>query len=605
MEIKPNNHQLRSTCLVLGLYLTAAICGLRLADLHPSVSPVWPATGVGLACVYCLGPRIWPGIWLGALIATLNLGSQQQLSPGVNLAMAITIACGNTFESLAGIWAVTQFQGRKSPFQRVDGVVCFGLFACVLAPMVSASLGVLSLLLAGLVESGHVGILMLTWWLGDMGGAITLAPFLIVLFSLRKSKPRSAAKPAEVMAMLLSLPLTCQFAFGGFPFHNIGYYPLSYLCLPPMLWMVFRYRELGATAATLIVTILAVWNTLNGTGPFIRETPNESLLLLQMFMNSVAVTALFLAAVLCRLQRVEQLLLKTNQALENSVAEHRHAIDASNALLKEQVSARARIEEAVQLTMFAMENAAIGMVNISPSGHILRVNPIFCSMLDFQERHLLGRHIGNLDPNLYGISWEQQWHIIKQNQNQNGESICLNANYDQIPVEYSMAYFEYKSTECCCLFIRDIAEKKQAQAERQQLEAQLQQSQKMETIGTLAGGIAHDFNNILHVIIGYADMIRESLPPGNRCRSYLANVLQAANRGKDLVQQILTFSRRVDHQMIPVELHIVLKETLKLLRSSIPTTISIHADIRVNQSTVVGNSTQLHQIIMNLCVNAI
>ena len=144
---------------------------------------------------------------------------------------------------------------------------------------------------------------------------------------------------------------------------------------------------------------------------------------------------------------------------------------------------------------------------------------------------------------------------------------------------------------------RDITDKKR-------LEEQLQQSQKMEAIGTLAGGIAHDFNNILGAIIGYTELSKD-LPVGSRdLEKNLSQVLKAAERAKNLVKQILAFSRKSRSELKAMQLHLVVNEALNLLRSSIPTTIDIKADIARTNDIVIADATQVHQIVMNLCTNA-
>lgn len=151
--------------------------------------------------------------------------------------------------------------------------------------------------------------------------------------------------------------------------------------------------------------------------------------------------------------------------------------------------------------------------------------------------------------------------------------------------------------------VRDISERLQAEEEKKKFEAQLQQSQKMEAIGTLAGGIAHDFNNILSLIIGYTELAMGNLPEDSLARSNMNKLLKAGDRAKDLVKQILTFSRHTEQAQKPVLIQPIVKEALKLLRATLPTTIEIRQNISTT-SMVLADPTQLHQVIMNLCTNA-
>lgn len=136
------------------------------------------------------------------------------------------------------------------------------------------------------------------------------------------------------------------------------------------------------------------------------------------------------------------------------------------------------------------------------------------------------------------------------------------------------------------------------------MEEQLRQSQKMEAIGTLAGGIAHDFNNILSAIMGYAELAQDEAPAGSKMKPSLEQVLLAAERARNLVKQILVFSRKDEQEAKPVQLHLVIREAIKFLRASLPTTIAIQDDITRYNDTILADATQIHQIVINLCTNA-
>ena len=151
--------------------------------------------------------------------------------------------------------------------------------------------------------------------------------------------------------------------------------------------------------------------------------------------------------------------------------------------------------------------------------------------------------------------------------------------------------------------IWDITEQKQIETDRANLQSKLVQVQKMEAIGTLAGGIAHDFNNVLAAIFGYSELALSQVEQGSLPQKNLQEVLEAAKRAQDLVQQILTFSRQTEQELKPIQVKLVAKEALKLLRASLPTTIKIKKKLKSN-SLVMSDPTQIHQILMNLCTNA-
>jgi PAS domain S-box-containing protein len=150
----------------------------------------------------------------------------------------------------------------------------------------------------------------------------------------------------------------------------------------------------------------------------------------------------------------------------------------------------------------------------------------------------------------------------------------------------------------------DVTERKQAEAERERLEAQLRQSQKMEAMGTLAGGIAHDFNNILGAILGYGELAQQASAAGSRVRRHLDQVLHAGGRAKALVERILAFSRSGLAEREPVHVQSVVNETLELLAASLPPGLRLERRLQAGDAAVIGDATQLHQVVMNLCTNA-
>jgi PAS domain S-box-containing protein len=149
----------------------------------------------------------------------------------------------------------------------------------------------------------------------------------------------------------------------------------------------------------------------------------------------------------------------------------------------------------------------------------------------------------------------------------------------------------------------DISRVKELEKESLRIQAQLQQTQKMEAIGTLAGGIAHDFNNILSAVIGYTEIALTDIDGGSLIERNLQQVLKAGYRARDLVKQILTFSRQTDREFKPVHIETILHETFRLLRASLPSTISIQQDVR-SKAAAMADPTQIHQVVMNLCTNA-
>jgi PAS domain S-box-containing protein len=165
-------------------------------------------------------------------------------------------------------------------------------------------------------------------------------------------------------------------------------------------------------------------------------------------------------------------------------------------------------------------------------------------------------------------------------------------------------YDKHNQPETMVGIIIDTTERKESEAERERLKIKLQQAQKMEAIGTLAGGIAHDFNNILGAIFGYAQLAQMNAGGNAQLGGYLDNIFKASERAKGLVEQILTFTRQGKSRKVPCDIAVVLKEVVKLIRASIPSTIDIVQQIPCGLGTVIADQTQIHQVLMNLCTNA-
>jgi PAS domain S-box-containing protein len=185
------------------------------------------------------------------------------------------------------------------------------------------------------------------------------------------------------------------------------------------------------------------------------------------------------------------------------------------------------------------------------------------------------------------------------------ETALLTRSGGQVDVEVSaVPLLENGRVVSVRAIMRDITGRKKEEQERKKLETQLRQARKMEAIGTLAGGIAHDFNNILGPILGYTEMALESLPASSNVIPWLEEVQRAGGRAKELVRQILDISRKCEHELQPLRLQPIIKETLKLLRSSIPSIIEIRLHLEPSCGAVLADPTRIHQVVMNLCTNA-
>ena len=278
------------------IYFIAGKLGLMLASLHASASPVWPPAGIALAGLLLLGYRAWPAIFIGAFLVNVT-------SAG-NVATAFAIATGNTLEALVGAWLVNRFAGGTTVFDRAQGVFKFALAAGI-STIISPALGVTSLALAGFADWANYGAICLTWWLGDVTGDLVFTP-LIVLWSVASKRRWNKKEVAEVGALLLLLVLLSGVVFGGWPGVSARNYPIVLICGPIVIWTAFRFTQRETATGIFILSAIAVWGTLHGFGPFVRETENQSLLALQWWTAVLSITAMALSAGMAERHRVEE-----------------------------------------------------------------------------------------------------------------------------------------------------------------------------------------------------------------------------------------------------------------------------------------------------------
>jgi len=247
-----------------------------------------------------------------------------------------------------------------------------------------------------------------------------------------------------------------------------------------------------------------------------------------------------------------------------------------------------------------VQQSPVSIIITNLEGCIEYVNPKFCNLTGYSKQEVMGKNpnilqSGMAPSELYENLWEtiltgKEWRGEFQNKKKNGEYYWEDALISPI-LNSDGAITHFLAVK------EDITDRKQ-------FEKHLLQTQKMESIGNLAGGIAHDFNNILFPIVGMSELLLEDLPPDSMEHKNANEILKAGKRGSELVKQILTFSRQNEHKMMPVRIQQVLKEVLKLSRSSIPVDIQIKQNIQQNCGMVDADPTQVHQVAMNLITNA-
>src|SRR5206468_1511929 len=268
------------------VYVVAGKLSLMLASLHASASPVWPPAGIALAALLLLGYRVWPAIFVGAFLVNLSTAG--------NVATSLAVASGNTLEAMCGAWLVNRFAGGTAAFDRPQGIFKFAL-AAVVSTIISPAFGVTSLALAGFADWANYGAIWLTWWLGDTTSDLLIAP-LIILWSIASKRRWNRREAIEVGILLLLLFVLSEAVFGGWLTISARNYPIAFICGPIVIWTAFRFTQRETSTGIFILSAVAIWGTLHGFGPFVRETENQSLLALQSWTAVLTITAMALSA---------------------------------------------------------------------------------------------------------------------------------------------------------------------------------------------------------------------------------------------------------------------------------------------------------------------
>ncbi len=278
-------------------YVVAAKLSLRLASIHPSATPVWPPTGIAIATLVALGLRFWPSIFIGAFLVNLTTAGSVLTSIG--------IATGNTLEALLASFLVVRFASGPKVFEKSWDILRFALYAGILSTAVAATLGVTSLALGGFAPWKQYGVIWRTWWLGDAAGALIFTPFLL-LWGANLSLKWTKRQLVEAGVLIVSLMITAGMVFGVIFHARMSGDPWTFLCTPFLVWIAFRFGQQESSAAICLLSVIAVVGTVDGRGPFVRETSNDSLLLLQTFLSFMALGTLIFGAEASERRRQEE-----------------------------------------------------------------------------------------------------------------------------------------------------------------------------------------------------------------------------------------------------------------------------------------------------------
>lgn len=339
--------------LVAALYILTGKLGFLVSMPPGNVTTVWPPSGIALAAILRWGYSVWPGVWLGSFL--VNLWFFAQLSPfsPSGIITSCSIAFGSTLQALVGTFLIRRLIGSHNPFEQAQNVFRFAIIEAGSCFM-GATIGVMSLCLGSFVPWANASNTWWTWWLGDLVGIIVVASPLLIWSKpsrVKRIKPR-VRYLVEIITLFTLLCLEMHVVFGQPNTTRFIQHPLIYTIFPLVAWAAFRLGPVGVTMVTLTISGVAIWGTVNGRGPFVGMTLNESLWMLQAFVGIVTITGLVLSASLTERKRAEEDLQQARDVLERRVQERTAEFNATNQTLKTQ------LENVAWLNAIAMEREA-------------------------------------------------------------------------------------------------------------------------------------------------------------------------------------------------------------------------------------------------------
>ena len=550
-------------------YALIALAGYSTTTLPEHISAIYPSAGFALAGILIFGYGALPGVLLGSLGANLTRyfwdrpvhhPTPTQLAG--DLLIALTIALGATLAAGIAAALVNRFCASQSPLRTARTLALLLAIGAAGGPALSAAVGTLSLSVGGIIQWSSFSNAWLTWWVGDAAGTIVAAPLILAYFDSNASHT-GRARSVEAAVLWALVLLVCYYVF----FKNS---PFPYAVMPLLLWAAFRFDMRRTSTAAAVIALLATIGTCRGSGPFVRDNVNQSLMLLHSFLSVNVVGALLVASVLAERARAEEGQKQSQQLLASTFASLQDAIfivDAENARIIDCNAAAARIFGYTKKEILD-RNTAFLHVDETSLAKFQR---------ELSEKQLLR-------------SFE---HAMKR---KDGAIFAT---------EHSVAPLgtELGKTLGWVSVVRDISEHKRAEQEQHRLEGLLLQAQKMEAVGQLAGGAAHDFNNILTAMFMQLDLVRDE-PQSAEVRALLNDLEGQAKRAAELTRQLLAFSRRQGLQPKSIELNALIENLLKMLGRLIGEHVVLEIKSNPQPLWLIADPGMLEQVVTNLLVNA-
>jgi PAS domain S-box-containing protein len=576
---------------ITAVYFAAGRFGLSFAFLHDSASAVWPPTGVALAATLLCGVRVWPAVFAGAFLVNISTSGSVAASTG--------IAVGNTIEAVLGGWLVSRYARGTGAFERAGDTFRFAFLGGVAPTVLAAAVGIASLSAAGLLRPEEAFGVWLTWWLGDLGGALVVAP-PIILWASRPSPDLLMLRRGEALAMFVTVSIVGLVVFSELsPMgRNV---PTAFSCLPVLLWPAFRFTPRETAAAIALLSAVAVRGTLAGWGPFAAFAANDALMLLQTFLGVAAVSALAAAAEARHRREREAELSALNDELEARVRRRTGDLERAQERLKEaqQVAHVGSWEWDVAADRVWWSDEMYRTFGLDPAAFEASYES-FLSCVYPDDRDSVHEHVGDALRSREPFAFE---HRITR---PDGEMRWVSARGDVIHDEAGQP-LRMRGTA------QDVTEQRQAEearhalkiAETARLKAEEANRMKDQFLATLS----HELRTPLHAVIGWSHMLVRGAVSDDRRQRALELIYRNALIQNQMISDLLDVSRittgAFSLERGLLDLPAVLESAIETVRPKADEKqIALNAEIDA-AAWVNGDARRLAQVAGNLLINAI
>lgn len=574
--------------LLAAVYIAAGRLSLLLAFANDNASPVWPPTGLAIGALLILGLRAWPAIALGAFVVNLTNSG--------DVVAAFLIAVGNTLEAVGAAWLTLRYARGRAAFNSTRNVLRFVAISAG-ASTIAASIGTVTVVAMGLGPVADAGSIWLTWWLGDTVGAIVVAP-LIVLWDRRPLLSDVSIRIGEIAALVAALGLASFAVFSPWPPGRPDY---PFILIPVLLWSAFRLGAWLTALGSAFIVVIAVDGTLRGWGPFGRESPNESLLLLQAFIGLTTTMMLSVAAEVSRRRTVERDLRVLNERLERKVASRTDELQKANE----------RLIEAQEVAHLGSWEWDVGANRVWWSDEMYRIYGIkgetfigyetFLEHVHPDDRGLVAATVGHALTD--GLPFTIDHRIIRPD----GMIRVLHAS-GRVIRDAASRPIRMVGTGL------DITERKEAEEARAQLIHEQARRQEAEETSRakdqFLAVLSHELRTPLNAALGWAHMLRELPRDAPATRQAVDTIYRNLLIQSRLVSDIVDVSRitkgALTVEKAPVDLAAIISSAMEMVRESARArNIVLETHIESDPVPVLGDAKRLEQVFWNLLSNGV